>query len=703
MKKVLKKVWEVINNRYIVLSFITILVAIIYIFQLFNIQIINGKKYREKSQSRTLRTETVTATRGEIYDRNGVVLASSKLSFDVNIYKVKVTVAETNNSIARFIKIIESNGDKIYSTFPVKDTLDGFNFESSDSEDSWKNQMKIDKNFDFNQTIDYYIDLYALQNFSDDRNLQIKIIKVKYEANLNSYSLFNGVTIAKDISDKSVAQIKESKYEIYGITIASVSKRYYPYSTLISHVLGYVRKVNSNEYTSLKDQGYTINSVVGKSGIEQSFEKYLKGVDGKKSIETDSKGNVTSETIISDAVAGNNVTLTIDYRLQKVSEDALVNVINGLKDGTLNGKKIPDADSGAVVVLDVRTGEVLAMASYPTYNINEIVDGISQSRWDNLSNDPLKPMYNRAISGIYSPGSTYKMLVGIAGLENGAITTTEKILDTGVYQYGYHPKCWIYTQYGRTHGYVDVSGAIKVSCNCFFYEVGRRVGIAEIVKYAKLFGLGQKTGIELSQESTGQIAGDNPDIEWYLGDTLSAAIGQSYNSYTPLQLANYISTIANGGTLNKVSVIKSINNEITNNYVSNSEIEEYGKEYTGVDFKSQNLGIKSEYIDAIKKGMLSVTSETGGTSYILFKNSSIQVAGKTGTSQVSNGSNDGIFVGFAPYDDPQIAVVAVIGHGGEGTYTANVVKPIMEEYFNISTEDAANEKNQNTVESNVSF
>jgi penicillin-binding protein 2 len=703
MKKVLKKVWKIINNRYIVLSFITILVAIIYIFQLFNIQIINGKTYREKSQSRTLRTENVVATRGEIYDRNGVVLASSKLSFDVNIYKVKVSVSEANDSIARFIKILESNGDKIYSTFPVNDSLNGFNFENNDSESYWKEQMKIDKSFDFNKTIDYYIDLYALQDFSNDRNLQIKMIEVKYEANLNSYSLFNGVTVAKDISDKSVAQIKESKYELYGISIASVSKRYYPYSTLLSHVLGYVSKVNSTEYSTLKDQGYSINSVVGKSGIEQSFEKYLKGVDGKKSIETDNKGNVTSESIVSNAVAGNNVTLTIDYRLQKTSEDALVNTIDRLKNGTLNGKKIPDASAGAVVVLDVKTGGVLAMASYPTYDINQFVDGISQNNWLNLVNDPLRPMYNRAISGTYSPGSTYKMLVATAGLETGAITPTEKILDTGVYQYGYHPKCWIYTQYGLTHGYVDVSGAIKVSCNCFFYEVGRRVGIADIVKYAKLFGLGQKTGIELSQEASGQIAGDNPNIDWYLGDTLSAAIGQSYNSYTPLQLANYISTIANGGTLNKVSVIKSINNEITKSSVSNDEIEEYSKEYTGVDFKSQNLAIKSEYIDAIKKGMLSVTSETGGTSYILFKNSSIQVAGKTGTSQVASGSNNGIFVGFAPYDDPQIAVVAVIEHGGEGTYTANVVKPIMEEYFNISTEDAANQKNQNTVESKVSF
>lgn len=228
------------------------------------------------------------------------------------------------------------------------------------------------------------------------------------------------------------------------------------------------------------------------------------------------------------------------------------------------------------------------MASYPDYDINSLVRGLSSEEWNKLNNDPLKPMYNRTISGRYSPGSTYKMLVGIAGLMNNKITVDEKILDPGIYPYGHKPKCWIYSYYGMTHGYVNLTEALKGSCNCYFYEVGRRIGIDEIVKYSKMFGLGEKTGIELDNEAKGSIAGENrKDSEWYLGMTLSAAIGQSDNAYTPIQLANYISTIANGGTLNKVSIIKKVTNEETSQDVSMSEIEEYTSNYTGVNFETK--------------------------------------------------------------------------------------------------------------------
>ncbi|MEG1204304.1 MAG: penicillin-binding transpeptidase domain-containing protein [Clostridia bacterium] len=252
-------------------------------------------------------------------------------------------------------------------------------------------------------------------------------------------------------------------------------------------------------------------------------------------------------------------------------------------------------------------------------------------------------------------------------------------------------------------GYVNLSEAIKGSCNCYFYEIGRRIGISQLVEYSKQFGLGTKTGIELSNEAAGQIAGDGNPKNWYLGDTLSAAIGQSYNAYTPVQLANYISTIANGGDLNKISLIKQIRNENDGKDVALSEIEKHSKEFTGVDFKANHIDMDPSYINAVKQGMFSVTNDSGGTANIVFKNSNIQVAGKTGTSQVTSGSNNGIFVGFAPYDKPKIAVVAIIEHGGEGTYTANVVKPIMEEYFKISTGDKANEKEQNIVQNRVEF
>lgn len=688
---------------------VVIVISVIFIATLFNLQIVNGENYREQSEKRMLRTKNITAPRGEIYDRNGVILATNKLSYDVELYKVRVNTKEQNDGILRLVEILNENSDKVYSTFPVNDDLNGFNFENDEEEQKWKKEMKLDSTLTFDQVIDKYIEKYELQDYSDNRLNQIKMIEIKYEANLNGYSLFNSATIAKDISQKSVAKIGEEKYKIYGISIVSVPKRYYPNGNLLSHTIGYVSKISSTEYEKKKEQGYNVNSVIGKAGIEQSFEKYLRGNDGVIKEETDTLGNVSSQTETTEAKSGDNVTLTIDYRLQKVAEESLLNTINGLQNGTLVGKKFSDANAGAVVVLDVDSGEVLASASYPTYDINSLIGGISLKDWNALQNNSLHPMLNRVVSGIYSPGSTFKMLVGMAGLMNGKITVDEKYYDPGIYPYGYHPKCWLYTDRHMTHGWINIEGAIKGSCNCYFYEVGRRIGISEIVKYAKLFGLGQKTGIELSGEVAGTIAGADDKSEdglkspWYLGDTLSAAIGQSGSSYTPIQLANYIATIANGGKLNKVSLIKSVDNEVAGTSESLADINKYISEYTGVNFEEKDLNINSEYIDAIKKGMLSVTSETGGTSYIVFKNSDIQVAGKTGTAQVPNGNNNGIFVGFAPYDNPKIAVVAVIEHGGEGTYTANVVKPIMEEYFNIDKESKQNEKAQNVSNQDIKF
>ena len=702
IRKTLEKIKEFFANRYLILSIITCFIAVIYIGQLVNIQIVNGKEYREKSEKRMLRTETIVAPRGEIYDRNGVVLATSKLSYNVELYKVRVEAKEQNEALQKLIQILESNGDKISSSFPVNDTLNGFNFSNVEAEKKWKEEMKLEENASFDQVIDAYIKKYELQDISD-RNMQIKIIQIKYEGALNAYSLFNSATIAKDVSETSVAKIEERKSELYGVNVISTPKRYYPNANLTSHVVGYASKISNTEYEKVKDSGnYNINSVIGKTGIEQAFEFYLKGKDGTMKSETDAEGNISSETIASEPVSGKNVTLTIDYRLQKVAEDSLEAAISGLKDGTLVGKKVPEASAGSVVVLDTENSEVLAMANYPNYDTNNFVNGIKTADWDKLNNDPLGPMNNRAISSVYSPGSTYKMLVGLAGLMSGGITVDEKILDPGIYPYGHHPKCWIYTQYHRTHGWVNISQAIKGSCNCFFYEVGRRIGIQEIIKYSKEFGLGQKTGIELSNEATGSIAGDGAS-EWYLGQTLSAAIGQAENAYTPIQMANYIATIANGGNLNKVSLIKQVTDEADNASVPVSELEEYSKNFTGVDFKSKNIGLDPKYINAVKEGMLSVTSETGGTANIIFKNSDIQVAGKTGTSQVAGKQNNGIFVGFAPYDKPKIAVVAIIEGGGEGTYTAHVVRPIMEEYFQISTQDKANEKAQNVATEKVSF
>ena len=701
LKSKLEKIMEILENRELVLSIILCIIAIIFVIQLFNIQIINGASYREQAENKIVRTESISASRGEIYDRNGVLLATNKLTYNIEFYRTKVGTDLTNNAIKDLVDILESNGDSVYSTFPINNSLDNFSDEYLEDEElknTFLSKIKLDSSASFNDVIDYYTKLYAIEDFEYED--KIKIIKVKYEANLNGYSLFNSAIIAKNISKNSVAQIEEQKSKLYGFNIVSVPQRYYISDDFACHILGYVSKINTTEHAKLKDGGYTINSMIGKAGVEESMENYLKGIDGVKKVVTDSLGNVTSETVTKEAESGNNVTLTIDYRIQNVVENALKSTLQNLKSGALSKNPIPEAQSGSCVVLDVETGEVLAMSSYPTYNINSFINGIKTEQWNSLINDVQKPMFNRAISGTYSPGSTYKMLMGIAGLEAGGITVDELYTDPGIYPYAYQPKCWIYTAHHITHGTINLAGALKGSCNSYFYEVGRRIGIEEIVKWAKNFGLGQKTGIELSGEASGNIAGDGAKT-WSLGDTLSASIGQSTNLFTPIQLANYISAIANGGTLNKVSLIKNVGNDIKS--VSLTDVANYSKEFTGVDFKTKELNIDSSYKNAIKEGMYAVTTETGGTAADIFADSKVEVAGKTGTAQVSSGANNAIFVGFAPYDNPKIAVVAIVEHGDEGYYLAPMVKEITNAYFDIYTNDAQKEKTQDIVLNKIEF
>lgn len=701
LKSKLEKIMEILENRELVLSFILCIIALVFLIQLFNLQVINGVSYREQAENKIVRTESIAASRGEIYDRNGVLLATNRLTYDVEIYRTKVGIENTNEAIIKLVDIIERNGDKIYSTFPCNASGDNFSEEylnNAELRNSFLKNIKLDENATYQDVLNYYSKKYAVEDY--DFRDKINVIKVKYEANLNGYSLFNGVVISKDISKNSVAQIEELKSELYGVNIISVPQRYYVSDNFACHIIGYVSKINTDEYNNSKDEGYTINSMIGKSGIEESMEKYLKGVDGVKKVVTDSLGNVSSEQIITEASSGKDVTLTIDYRIQNVVENALKNTLWNLQTGGYGKEPIYEAQSGSCVVLDVETGEVLAIASYPEYNINSFVDGISSSEWNSLISDAQKPMFNRAISGTYSPGSTYKMLMGIAGLESGGIYVDEYYTDPGEYPYAYKPKCWIYTAHQITHGAINLAGALKGSCNCYFYEVGRRIGIANIVEWAKNFGLGSKTGIELSGEAKGNIAGDGVN-EWSLGDTLSASIGQNTNLFTPIQLANYISTIANGGTLNKVSLIKNVGDDI--NSVPLSELANYTKEFTGVDFQPRNLDIDPSYINAIKEGMYAVTTENGGTAADIFADSRVEVAGKTGTAQVASGANNAIFVGFAPYNNPKIAVVAIVEHGGEGYYLANMVKEITNEYFDIYNFDGEKQKIQEVVNVHVDF
>lgn len=395
-------------------------------------------------------------------------------------------------------------------------------------------------------------------------------------------------------------------------------------------------------------------------------------------------GTVTGETITEEPEQGSTIVLTIDSKLQEVAETALSNNIEKIRNGGFSGTY--DAQGGCVVVIDVNSGEILAMASNPDYNPNDWVGGISVADYNEIREK--NSLFNKAISGSYAPGSIFKMVTALAGLETGAISTTERINDTGIYTryQDYQPRCWYYTTYHRGHGNLNVSGAIQHSCNYFFYEVGYRIGIETLDRYARYFGLGLKTGIELPSETAGTLASPEVATElnetWSAGQTLAAAIGQSYNSFSPLQMAKYIAMVANGGNKIDPTIVKRILNA-DGTESSKAEIDQYVKEKLGLeDDQTEDLTFSQENISAVLEGMRSVTEE-GGTASSVFRNFEIEVGGKTGSAEVGNNVN-AWFAGFAPFDDPEIAVVVMVENGGHGFYTAEVAREIIAEYFGMN-------------------
>ena len=680
--------------RYNILTTIVYIAGIILLLQLFNLQIIHGEEYRETSNSRLTRESVVKAARGSIKDRTGIELVGTETGYSVEIYNTKVSDAELNESIKRFIEILESNEDKFVDNLPIEVEPFKFKYEDENEQKEWKKTYDIDENASAEQAFNALKEEYEVTE--EDNALARKIIAVRYEISRNGYSNTRSVVIARDISNTSAVQIREQNAKLSGMNVITEPVVSYTSGSLASHVLGFVGAINEEEYATRKDT-YRSDDIIGKDGIQKVFEEYLKGTDGIKQVDMNVDGAITNEYISEEAVAGSDVILTIDANLQKVAEDALKQNIEDIAAGKYGEKY--DAEAGAVVVMNVNTGEVLAMASYPDYNPEKYSE-----EYD--ANDETGKYVNRAISTEKAPGSTFKMVVASAALDTGEITPSTRINDSGIYPYGDGQACWYYRSYGVGHGYLNLTQAIKYSCNYFFYDLGYRMGIDTISKYASYYGLGKRTGIELIGETDGIVAsreyansiGYNT---WYPADTLSAAIGQSFNQFTPIQMARYISMVANGGKNVDVSIIKSIVNP-DGTEVSKEEIESFVKDTVGTENElTEDLDISEENLDAIRRGMKGVTSEPGGTAYSTFADFDIDIAGKTGSAQTGvEGEADGWFVGFAPFDEPEIAVVVLVEKAGSGGYTADVARAIMEEYFGMNSEEITEDKSaESSIES----
>jgi len=687
LAKVIKK--ANINLRFNILTVLIYIIGIILIARLFNLQIVHGAEYREQSNTRLTRETTLEAARGDILDKTGNPLVTSKTQFSLELYKSKVDTQTLNNSILNIIEVLEKHQISYKDEFPIK--IEPYEYTISDDElASWKKNNKLDENISAEQAFYEFKEKYKIQN----TNIQEirKIISIRYLITQKGYSSTRALTIANNISREAIAEFSESSEKFAGINIVVTPVRQYTSGSLASHILGYTGKISSEEYEKRKNT-YSSNDIIGKTGIEYVFEEYLKGKNGTKQIDMAVDGTTTAEYISEEAIAGSDIVLTIDANLQRIAENALKSNIQKIAGGGFG--KVYNAKAGACVVMNVNSGEVLAMASYPDYNPEDFVGGISTAAWNSYTNNESKPLVNKAVQNSYSPGSTFKMITAIAGLESGVINLNTRINDTGVYKkYGISMNCWYYTDYHKGHGLVNVSEAIEKSCNYFFYETSDRMGIDKLAEVARYFGLGGKTGIELQGETAGVLASRESksklhpdDPNWNPGNTLNASIGQGDNEFSPLQMARYISMLANGGHKVDATIVKTIRNA-DGSEVSREEINRFVNQKLGIEEDATgDMQINADYLNGILQGMKSVTSDTGGTAYSRFKDFNISVGGKTGSAEAPGNLVHAWFVGFAPFENPEIAIVVIVENGGHGNYTAEVVTDIMGEYFGMNTQN----------------
>ena len=687
--------WRVRGVVGVLLIFI-----LLFAWVLYDLQYVHGADYLAQSRRKIAKTETVEAARGEILDRYGRVLVTNRESYNVSLDTS--FMKDVNTTLTKLLDICRTEGVTWADTLPISSEAPFvFTFDTASS-GAISNLYTLAESLKWTDTLpdreeadsiraaaqegqgvsypsaDAFLDklreYYEIDPLLPDSELRA-LVGVRYELSLRSREItYTSYVFAQDVDMPFIVTVKEA--DLPGVNIDTTTVREYktPYA---AHLLGRVGPIYSDEWSVYQELGYDYNAIVGKEGVELAFESYLHGTPGKRNIETNDQGKVvsgddnwvvdqtTGEVLAPDP--GDNAILTLDIKLQEAVERALASGIEGLKS--------EDTEGGAAVVIDVRDGGVLAMASYPTFDLTTYTQN-----YNALLTDPLNPLLNRATRQVYPPGSTFKMVTAIGALEEGIIEPDTEILDTGRYLYydDYQPQCWIYRDSGgwRTHEEENVSDAIMDSCNVFFFDAGRRLGISLLEQYAAAFGLGESTGIELSEE-TGWMDGpeytESHGQTWYEGNTLPAAIGQGNSRFTPLQLANYVATLANGGTHYSAHLLKEVK---SNDY--SQVVERYEPQVLN------QLDIEPENLAAVTEGMLRVTTEGSAKAY--FADLGVQVAAKTGSAQVSSETeSNALFVCFAPYEDPEIALAIVVEKGGSGSTLANIAAEILEYYFSAGS------------------
>lgn len=691
---------------YIIIATVVLLAAACAV-RLVDLQIVKGSEYAEINNERLIRAYSVAAPRGEILDNKGKPLVENRTGYSIRVQKIGLNDDELNRILYSTAKLAAEYGAETESSFPIvkdengksltfdftieenggtrpvegvkypkttekpdektsdaKETEDKTNAGDSEEKraeklEAWKKDNKLTDFSSAEEILGFYEKKYAVSS-EYDSDTALAITAIRYAMDKANFSEKNSYKLCRDVDMAVVQQIKEQYSDFPGIDVVIEPFRSFTKGTLAAHILGRTGRIYAEEYAEMKNDGYGINDMIGKDGLEKVLEKYLKGKDGYKSVEMSRGGGVTRILQDKEPKSGNYAKLTLDRDLQEATENALKEKIS----------QAVGMGSGAAIAVNPKTGGVLAMASYPTYDLSTFNED-----YDKLIKSKSKPLINRVLNGTYSPGSTFKPLTSIAALESGTITPDTYITDLGKYTYypSYQPTCLVYSSSGATHGTINVSQAIGVSCNYFFYDVGRRMGIETLDQYASNFGLGQTTGIELP-ESTGILASpsnrESAGGVWYPGDVLQAAIGQSDNLFTPAQLASYICTLLNKGKRYSLHLVDEVVDYDTNEVVLKKEPE----------VLSDNPISDSTY-NAVTDGMRRVV--TSGTASAAFASSKYKAAGKTGTAEVPDGADNVLFVGFAPYDDPEIVVAVIIEHGASSSFSAGVAREIFDAYMQI--------------------
>lgn len=653
------------KNRNIITFTLIGVLFLVFLVHLFNIQVLGTDKSGDSAVS--VVTVPVDAIRGEIYDRDGYPLVTNKQvnKLIFNYLNFPKDYTERNKIIIALIRMFDKNGVEWNDELPILINKKGaltFDSEKENEVSYLKSEAFLDLNYyaNVNNCFDALCSKYKLEEYStkDARD----IASVYYSMVKDGFNTGRNYEFATDVSSELVSAIKERSDEFPGVDVQVASEREYYDGTLAPHILGIVANISEEEYESKKEEGYTINDVIGKSGIELAMESYLRGTNGEKTITTDADGNKTEEYTVKP-VQGDTVILTIKRDLQKVAQDAIEKGVKDLQESTERSYRL----SGSVVVMDTNSNEVLAMASYPTYD-----NSTYQDNYNKLLSDERKPLWNRALRSTYTPGSTIKPAVAMAGLEEGVISGNTGVVCNGVYRYykDYQPGCT------NIHGYQNVVRALFNSCNIFFYETSRLLGIEKLNSYFAMFGLGEPTGIELT-ESEGIVDSvehrEQTGVLWTPGLTIQAGIGHGDNQFTPVQLCAYASTIANRGTRYKTHVVKSVKSAD----LSETKLENSAQILSKANFSDKNW-------DLVHQGMLLV----GTQSYARFDNVPCKVAAKTGTTTVAKRvggtmieTYNGFIIAFAPYEKPEIAICVAVEGAGSGGSTAPIAAAILEEYF----------------------